>query len=155
MRSPMIVLAVLALTSACAHEERAESSTPESRSLATTPPASGGEVANACGEAQVFFQPGSSELDADARARLDTYAGCLSRHETDAIYVSGMTDPEGTPEENLVLGRARARATADYLHAAGCNVDFVIRTYGESGALASEPLWPLERSATAAAVATP
>jgi outer membrane protein OmpA-like peptidoglycan-associated protein len=149
MRHSMIALIALALAAGCAHEAH---NTTDGHSVASTPGGAGGDVVTACGNGRVFFASGSSELDGAARARLDTYADCLTRHETDVVYVSGTTDPEGTEEENVTLGRARARAVADHLHAAGCNVDFVIRTYGESDAPAGEPLWPLERSASSTAV---
>lgn len=115
--------------------------------------ASGGETP--CGSAQVFFETGSSELDDAARERLDVYAGCLSRREIDVVYIAGMTDPEGNEHDNLVLGRSRALAVADYLHGTGVSTDFVVRTLGEAGAVGEQPLWPIERSAEATAVATP
>ena len=51
--------------------------------------------------------------------------------------------------------RLERRTHADHLHEAGCNVDFVNRTYGESGAHDGNLLWPLDRSASATAVVTP
>lgn len=114
----------------------------------------GAEATQPCGDARVLFETGSSSLDAPSSSRLDRFAECLNGHDIDAVYVSGMTDPEGTPEENLVLGRARARAVADYLLAHGVNVDFVIRSYGETGATATEPLWQSERRADVTAVST-
>lgn len=163
MRHSMISLCAIALATACASRPAAGTTTATAaddghhpgHTVGTTPGTSGGDVVVACGDGQVTFASGSSELDDAARARLNNYAGCLSRHETDIVYVSGTTDPVGTTEDNLVLGRARARAVADHLHAAGCNVDFVIRTYGEGHEHPGEPLWPLARGATATAVVTP
>lgn len=140
---------VLALACGSHTESRPQA---QSDTVARSPETAGGE--QVCGNAQVFFAPGSSELDATARERLDRYATCLSNHEIDVIYVSGTTDPSGTPEENLTLGRERARAAADYLHTRGCSVDFVIRSFGERDALESPPLWPVERAADVTAVST-
>lgn len=159
MRISTILFVALALTTACSHSAPNETATRSTEAsdghmVASTPAASGGEIVRACGNGRVFFASGSSELDADTRSQLDTYAGCLTRHEADVVYVSGETDAEGTTEDNLALGRARARAVADHLHAAGCDADFVIRTYGETDAH-GEPLWPLDRSATSTAVVTP
>ncbi|MBN8609067.1 MAG: OmpA family protein [Deltaproteobacteria bacterium] len=132
----------------CSHNDRSTASSSET--VATTP-SSGDE--SVCGESQVFFASGSAELDDAARARLARFATCLTNHEIDTIYVAGMTDPAGDEETNLSLGRTRARAVADYLREQGCTTQFVIRSYGEEGSLQSQPLWPLERSATVTAVA--
>jgi outer membrane protein OmpA-like peptidoglycan-associated protein len=148
MRYAMTMFCVLGLAQACAHETTTASDT----TVARSPEAAGGE--QVCGNAQVFFAPGSSNLDDASQQRLDRYATCLSNHEIDAIYVSGTTDPVGTSEENITLGRERARNVADYLHDRGCHVDFVIRSFGERDALESAPLWPVERSADVTAVAT-
>jgi outer membrane protein OmpA-like peptidoglycan-associated protein len=150
MRKSFVSLASLLLALGCAH---AQEPSPATASTAH-PTVAAGETAP-CGDAQVFFAAGDSELDVGARERLDAYAGCLSRQEIDTVYIAGMTDPEGTAEENLVLGRRRAFAVAEYLHTRGCQVDFVIRSIGEEGALTTPPLWPLERSAEVTAVATP
>lgn len=132
----------------CSHNDRSQASNSE---LVATSPSSGDEAV--CGESQVYFASGSSDLDDAARARLERFATCLTNHEIDTIYVAGMTDPAGDEQTNLDLGRTRARAVADYLRAQGCTTQFVIRSYGEEGALQSQPLWPLERSATVTAVA--
>lgn len=146
--TPTLLAVVAALAgSACSHEERSQSSTAQ---IIAQEPSTGAE--SVCGESQVFFASGSAELDDAARARLTRYATCLENHEIDTIYVAGMTDPAGDDESNLALGRTRARAVADYLREQGCTTQFVIRSYGEEGALQSEPLWPLERSATVTAV---
>ena len=131
---------------ACAHDAPSRTSADSSDQELVASPTTGGEIV--CGESQVFFASGSAELDEPGRRSLDSYARCLEQHAIDTVYVVGMTDPEGTAEENLALGRARARAVADYLRGIGCTTDFVIRSHGEHGASASAPLWPLERSAT-------
>jgi outer membrane protein OmpA-like peptidoglycan-associated protein len=145
MRKSLLVLSAL-LVLACAHEASPASS-------GTTAHATMAEGESApCGDAQVFFAPGVAELDSAARERLDVYAGCLARHETDVIYVAGSTDPEGSEDDNRTLGRRRAFAVAEHLHTHGVQVEFVIRSRGEDGAVAGEPLWP-ERSAAVTAVA--
>lgn len=147
MRTSSLVLFVLALASACSHQ-----SSPATASTAH-PTLAEGET-TPCGNAEVFFAAGSAELDAAAQERIDRYAGCLSRHETDVIYVAGSTDPVGTADDNVTLGRRRAFAVAERLHTQGVDVEFVIRSSGERGASSSAPLWP-ERSADVTAVATP
>jgi outer membrane protein OmpA-like peptidoglycan-associated protein len=148
MPKSVLSLCSIILALGCAHQ-----GTPATATTAHPVVAEGETMP--CGDAQVFFSEGETELDAGARERLDQYAGCLSRHEIDTVYVAGMTDPEGSPEDNIVLGRRRAFALAEYLHTRGCQVDFVIRSYGEEGAGTSAPLWPLERSADVTAVANP
>lgn len=153
MRTHLIVPALALLGAACASSPPSDSATITHDHTMTTTPSSGG--AAACGGAQVFFANGSTELDDAARTSLDTYAGCLSRHEVDTVTIVGMTDPEGTPVDNLILGRARGLVVANYLHARGCDVEFVVRSFGEAGALESEPLWPLERSVAVSATSAP
>ncbi len=154
-------LAVSVLLAACSRApNRVTAASPPSTSagdgLVPSPSTGpGSDVVSACGEAQVFFASGSSDLDGDARARLDRYADCLSREEIDTILVSGMTDPGGDAAENLVLGEARARSVADYLRSVGCDVAFVVRSVGEVDAIENERLWPIERAASATGVASP
>jgi outer membrane protein OmpA-like peptidoglycan-associated protein len=100
----------------------------------------------------VHFVTGSSELDADAQRQLDAYASCVAEGHRHTLYITGSTDPVGTERDNATLARARARAVADYLHAAGCHGDFELRAYGEMGALRRRDLWPLERTATVSTV---
>jgi len=150
MRHTTSLFVTLILAQGCAHHESRAEATART-SVARSPEAAGGE--RVCGNAQVYFPSGGVELDQLARERLDRYASCLTDHQIDAIYVSGTTDPAGTAEENLALGRTRARAVADYLHDRGCHVDFVIRSFGERDALESPPLWPVERAVEATAVA--
>jgi outer membrane protein OmpA-like peptidoglycan-associated protein len=153
MRSILTVSALALLCSACAHSPPEHTASITQDHTMTTTPSSGD--AAACGGAQVFFSNGGVELDDSARTSLDLYAGCLLRHEVDTITIVGMTDPAGGEVDNLILGRARALVVANYLHAAGCEVEFVIRSFGEVGALESEPLWPLERSAAISATTAP
>lgn len=149
MRTSFLVFCSLVLSLGCTHQ-----SSPPTASAAH-PTLAEGET-TPCGNAQVYFAPGVAELDADAQQQLDTYAGCLSRHETDVIYVAGGTDPAGSSDDNVTLGRRRAFAVAERLHTQGVQVDFVIRSDGEQGtASTGAPLWPLERSAEVTAVATP
>lgn len=149
MRTFSTVFLMAVMASSCARSE----SEPARAASAERAVASGSEAP--CGSAQVFFETGSSQLDDAARERLDVYAGCIARQEIDVVYVAGMTDPDGTEHDNLVLGRSRALAVADYLHGSGVSADFVVRTLGEDGAMTSPPLWPIERSAEATAVAAP
>lgn len=159
IRFTAIVLCAGLGASGCAHEApRAVASTtppplttaPSTSNDARALPVMGSETQ--CGLSQVFFSEGSAELDADARADLDAYAVCIDRHELETVYVTGMTDPAGDAATNLALGRTRARAVADYLRARGTSGHFVIRSWGEEGAMEQPQLWPMERNAIVTAV---
>jgi outer membrane protein OmpA-like peptidoglycan-associated protein len=82
-----------------------------------------------CADVRVVFPTGSARLDSDARARLDAYASCIGSARV-TLYIAGATDPRGTRGANPSLATARARAVADYLHAAGCHQDFEVRGFG-------------------------
>lgn len=152
MRAVIAIGCMLVLGQACSHaSEPSGSEQARGDTVARSPESAGGE--QVCGNAQIYFASGSTDLDQVGRERLDRYSQCLSSHEIDAVYVSGTTDPTGTDEENIALGRSRARVVADYLHDNGCHVDFVIRSFGERDALAEEVLWPLDRAADVTAVA--
>jgi outer membrane protein OmpA-like peptidoglycan-associated protein len=140
------VATLLALASACAREPEI---TPATDHAAL---AAGAEAP--CGTAQVFFDSGSLELDETSRARLDEYAACIDGHGTDVVYVTGMSDPAGSEDDNLTLGRARALVVAEHLRAHGVEAPFTVRSLGEEGALESPPLWPVERSVEVTGVDT-
>lgn len=63
----------------------------------------------------VFFRPGSTELDDAAR---DVAAGAAEwalRRPAQAVTIAAYADPDGTPEANAALIRARAQAVFDAL----------------------------------------
>lgn len=66
-------------------------------------------------ERKVYFEFDSSDLDADARARLDNLARQLQSGEVRDVKIVGYADPIGTNEYNQSLSSRRARAVQAYL----------------------------------------
>lgn len=77
----------------------------------------------ACGSARVFFELDSAALRPSERDTLGEYARCPASVAAERVVVTGMTDPRGTEEYNLVLGERRARAVKDYLERLGVRAD--------------------------------
>jgi outer membrane protein OmpA-like peptidoglycan-associated protein len=67
----------------------------------------------------VFFKPGSVELDAAARGVAAGAAGLALRRPDQPVTIAAYADPEGTPEANAALIRARGQAVFDALVKAG------------------------------------
>ncbi len=67
----------------------------------------------------VLFGLDGFDIDADARAILDTQAQWLQRYPNVRITVEGHCDERGTREYNLALGERRANAAKNYLAARG------------------------------------
>lgn len=67
----------------------------------------------------VNFGTDMYDIDATARAILDTQAEWLSRYPNVAITLEGHCDERGTREYNLALGDRRANAAKNYLVARG------------------------------------
>lgn len=63
----------------------------------------------------VFFGYDSSEIDAVARAAIESNAEVLALNPTWVVAIEGHCDSRGTPEYNLALGERRAYAVRDYL----------------------------------------
>ncbi len=72
-------------------------------------------------ERQVYFEFDASDLDADARARLDNLARQLKSGEVRDIKIVGYADPMGTDEYNKALSNRRAKAVQAYLSERGVN----------------------------------
>jgi peptidoglycan-associated lipoprotein len=67
----------------------------------------------------VNFQVDAYDIDATARAILDSQAEWLARNPTRRITLEGHADERGTREYNLALGDRRANAAKNYLAARG------------------------------------
>ena len=67
----------------------------------------------------IFFEFGESTVRDDQKASLNENAAWLKTNSTVRITIEGHADERGTSEYNLALGERRARATKDYLVAAG------------------------------------
>ncbi len=67
----------------------------------------------------IFFDFDKSEIRPDAKAPLSEDVAWLNAHPKAAITIEGHCDERGTLEYNLALGARRAKASRDYLVAAG------------------------------------
>jgi peptidoglycan-associated lipoprotein len=69
----------------------------------------------------VYFAFDKSNLDAAARAVLDSHAEWLLLNSYAGIKIEGNCDERGSREYNLALGQQRADSVRDYLTARGIN----------------------------------
>ena len=69
----------------------------------------------------VYFAFDKSNLDAAARAVLDSHAEWLNANSYANIKIEGNCDERGSREYNLALGQQRADSVRDYLTARGIN----------------------------------
>lgn len=90
------------------------------------PPAKGAPSAGPTGMADtgsplkdIFFDFDKSNIRDDARPNLSEDVQWLKANSTAKITIEGHCDERGTAEYNLGLGERRAKATMDYLVAAG------------------------------------
>ena len=99
----------------------------------------------------VFFGYDSSEINADARAAIESNADVLALNPTWVIAIEGHCDSRGTPEYNLALGERRAYAVRDYLVGLGVSADRLQTiSYGEEFPFVpgeSEEAWAANRRA--------
>lgn len=67
-------------------------------------------------DAPIYFGFDEDEISPQYMAFLDRFAGVVVEYyPSSTVTVEGFTDPVGTPEYNLALGKRRAQAVADYL----------------------------------------
>lgn len=64
---------------------------------------------------RIFFGYNKSDLNSDAKARLDKQAIWLKEHTSVKATIEGHCDERGTREFNLALGEKRAEAVKRYL----------------------------------------
>ena len=86
-------------------------------------------------DAPIYFGFDEDEVNSEYMAYLDRFAEIVNEYyPLSVITVEGFTDPVGTPEYNLALGRRRADAVREYLvGAAGLSSERVRAvSYGES-----------------------
>jgi len=80
----------------------------------------------------VFFNSDKSELLPTSFDELNELVNFLKKN-TNKIEISGYTDNTGTPEKNLSLSQARAKAVVDYLISKGINANRVnYKGYGSA-----------------------
>jgi peptidoglycan-associated lipoprotein len=83
----------------------------------------------------VYFGFDEDELTPEYMAFLDRFAEVVREYyPTSLVTAEGFTDPVGTPEYNLALGKRRAQAVADYLVEQGGLSSESVRavSYGEA-----------------------
>jgi len=99
----------------------------------------------------VLFGTDQSDIDADARAILDTQAAWLQRYPNVRATIEGHCDERGTREYNLALGDRRANAAKNYLVAKGIDPSRLTTiSYGKERPVAlgsDEAAWAQNRRA--------
>jgi peptidoglycan-associated lipoprotein len=108
-------------------EKPAQTSTAEQVSPVESTPSVQQPSANS-----VYFAFDKSDLDASARAVLDSHAEWLNANPNASIKIEGNCDERGSREYNLALGQQRADSVRDYLAergVSGGNIDTV--SFGE------------------------
>ena len=99
--------------------------------------------------AEIYFEPDSAVVGADARALIAEAARQAQGCELRYVEVLGLADAAGAPEANLQLSRARAEAVTAALAAARLAVtDVRILAAGDAGAMTPQgQLQPMRRRA--------
>lgn len=104
----------------------------------------------------VNFALDQSDVDATARAILDTQAEWLNRYPNVRVTLEGHADERGTREYNLALGERRANAAKNYLAAKGISASRITTiSYGKERPVAlgsDEESWAQNRRAVTVAV---
>ena len=67
------------------------------------------------GEQTVYFQPGSSVVNLEAKRQIAEVASYLKNHPSTAVTIEGHCDDRGSEEHNRALGERRARAVGKEL----------------------------------------
>ncbi len=164
LTTTLLISTALIAVAGCAGKPKniaplAQSETPP----AAQPPAQSGPVGDAVvpGSAADFKRSAQSDtilfaldmydIDAEARAILDTQAAWLLRYPQVRATIEGHADERGTREYNLALGERRANAAKNYL--AGKGVDaarLTVISYGKERPVAlgsDEASWAQNRRA--------
>jgi len=115
-------------------EEKVTASTPVQEPPAKGAPsaAPGGAAAQVSPLKDIFFDFDKSNIREDARPSLSEDLQWLKANSTAPVTIEGHCDERGTAEYNLGLGERRAKATRDYLVAAGIDTKRMkIISYGK------------------------
>ncbi|MEE8611717.1 MAG: peptidoglycan-associated lipoprotein Pal [Sphingomonas aquatilis] len=161
----MLTGAALASLAACAHKPKQLPPPPvdNTAGLNTAPPANTGPVDGAIVPGSdadfrrsvtsntVLFGTDQSDIDADARAILDSQAAWMQRYPNVRATIEGHCDERGTREYNLALGDRRANAAKNYLVAKGIDPSRLTTiSYGKERPVAlgsDEAAWAQNRRA--------
>jgi outer membrane protein OmpA-like peptidoglycan-associated protein len=88
--------------------------------------------------AQIQFETGSSNIEADSTGLLDHLVGVARRCPSATFQVAGYTDSEGNADINMALSKRRAETVAKYLTSEGIKADRVAAAgFGASDPIAS------------------
>ena len=93
-----------------------------SQGIISVPPPTPGQMAGKAvvtKPVNIFFAPGSADLDENAKQVLEEQVKTLPQTLNAYIRVEGNTDNTGNSQANISLSEARARAVIDYLAARG------------------------------------
>jgi len=161
--TPMMLTAAL-LTAACA-SKRPEDRPPPPADVAppagqTAPqgnvgeavvPGSAADFKRSVTSDTVHFALDQYDIDAEARAVLDSQVAWLRRYPQVRITIEGHCDERGTREYNLALGDRRANAAKNYLAGAGIDASRITTiSYGKERPIAlgsDEASWAQNRRA--------
>jgi len=132
LTTTLLTAAALASLGACAHKpKQLPPPVDNSAGLNTPPPVTAGngdgaitpgsdaDFRRSVSSNTVLFGLDQSDIDAEARAILDSQATWLQRFPQVRATVEGHADERGTREYNLALGDRRANAAKNYLVARG------------------------------------
>jgi OOP family OmpA-OmpF porin len=93
---------------------------------------------NLLDRAQIQFETGSANIEADSTGLLDHLVGVARRCPSATFQVAGYTDSEGNPDINMALSKRRAETVAKYLVSEGIVTDRVTAVgFGASDPIAS------------------
>lgn len=99
----------------------------------------------------IHFSFDQYDIDADARAILDSQANWLASHPNTRVTIEGHCDERGTREYNLALGDRRSNAAKNYLAARGISPSRITTiSYGKERPIAlgsDEASWAQNRRA--------
>ncbi|WP_188056135.1 MULTISPECIES: peptidoglycan-associated lipoprotein Pal [unclassified Sphingosinithalassobacter] len=99
----------------------------------------------------VYFALDQHDIDAEARAILDSQARWLAQYPNRRITIEGHADERGTREYNLALGDRRANSAKNYLAARGVSPARITTiSYGKERPVAlgsNESAWAQNRRA--------
>lgn len=75
----------------------------------------GSNIDAGCQLQTVYFAFDDSTIQASERDRLDGNNSCITKNNSQSVFVIGHTDTSGTDEYNIALSERRAQSVADYL----------------------------------------
>jgi outer membrane protein OmpA-like peptidoglycan-associated protein len=96
------------------------------------PPRSEGTVSNLPGSMNIYFEKGSTMLNAGSKLSLNEIVDILARSPGLKLIVTGYADRTGDPGKNLLLSQQRANEVKSFLAASGLSQDrFITKYFGD------------------------